>query len=192
MVRWVHPSVADWADADGYAPEQRLRTQAAVPLAGAAALGGFVSGFFGWPTGLLHLLALYHLVERVFPWLSLRAERARLEGPNGLLRITLTPELVVIERRFDEAAPEPTASSYRWEELLGYYPSPHALVLCVADSGRLLLPRAQFSDVEWGLLEDLLRHRLGLPRPASSRALLRPLGVSLVVLVLWAFWQAQF
>lgn len=191
IVRWVHPSLSDWADAESFAPERRLATRLALPLAGACALGGFVTGFFGWPTGLLHLLALYHVVERVFPRLSLHERRVELEGPRQLVRVSVTPEAIVIDRGFHGGAPEPTTSIHRWEELSGYYPSPRALVVLLGASDPLLLPRAAFSEVEFGLLTALFQHKLGPARPARVRGLFRPLVVSVVLLVAWALWQAQ-
>lgn len=192
IVRWVHPSLRDWADVRSFAPERRLATRLALPFAGACVLGGFVSGFFGWPTGLLHLLGLYHVVERLLPWLSLRQEPGQLEGPSGLVRVTLTPEAIVIDRGFDGAEPAPTTTQFRWEELTGYYPSPHTLVVLIGASERLPLPRVAFSDLEWGLMLAVLEHKLGAPRPARLRGAVRPLAVSGVVLVLWALLQAQF
>lgn len=192
VVRWVHPSLRDWADAHSFAPERRLGTRLALPLAAACVLGGFVSGFFGWPTGLLHLLALYHVVERLLPWLSLREQRADLEGPGGLLRVTVSPEELVIDKGFGGGKHEPSTSWYRWQELTGYYPTPHALVVIVGGSELLLLPRVAFSEHEFALLAALLGHRLGPVRPARWRGVFRPLAVSAVVLVLWALWQAQF
>lgn len=192
IVRWVQPSLGNWADARAFAPERRLATQLALPFAGACVLGGFVSGFFGWPTGLLHLLGLYHVVERLLPWLSLRQQPGQLDGPSGLVRVTLTPEALVIDRGFDGAEPVPTTMQLRWEELLGYYRSPHALVVLISAAERLPLPRVAFSELEWGLVLDALEHKLGAPRPARLRGAVRPLAVSGVVLVLWALLQAQF
>lgn len=192
IVRWVHPSLRDWADARSFAPERRLATRLALPFAGACVLGGFVSGFFGWPTGLLHLLALYHVVVRLLPWLALRERRVDLEGPGGLVRVTISPEELVVDRGFSGGLPEPITSRYRWEELLGYYPSPHAFVVLVRGADPLLLPRAAFSEFELGLLTALLGHKLGPARPAQWRGVVQPLVVSALVLVLWAFWQAQF
>jgi len=192
IVRWVHPSLADWADARSFAPERRLGTRLALPFAGACVVGGFVSGFFGWPTGLLHLLGLYHVVERLLPWLSLRQRPFELEGPSGLVRVTLTPEVLVIDRGFDGAELVPTTTQLRWEELRGYYPSPRTLVLLIGEAERLLLPRVALSEFEWGLVLAELEHKLGAPRPARLRGAVRPLAVSGVVLVLWALLQAQF
>jgi len=192
VIRWVHPSLRDWADAQSFAPERRLATQLAIPCAAACVLGGFVSGFFGWPTGLLHLLGLYHVVERLLPWLSLRERRADLEGPGELVRVTLSPEELVIDRGFGGGYREPSTSRHGWHELAGYYKSPHALVVIVAESELLLLPRVAFSEHEFGLVAALLGHKLGPIRPAHWRGVLRPLGVSAVVLALWALWHAQF
>lgn len=192
VVRWVHPSLRDWADARSFAPERRLATRLALPFAGACVLGGFVSGFFGWPTGLLHLLGLYHVVVRLLPWLVLREQRVDLEGPRGLVRITVSPEEVVVDRGFGGGLREPSTSRYRWEELAGHYPSPRAWVVLVRDAEPLLLPRAAFTEHEFGLLAALIRHKLGSARPAQLRGAVQPLVVSALVLLLWALWQAQF
>ena len=192
IVRWIHPTLRDWADARAFAPERKLATQLALPLAGACVLGGFVSGFFGWPTGLLHLLGLYHLVERLFPWLSLREQRAKLEGPDGLVRVTVSPEELIVDRGFGGGQLEPSTSRYRWQDLAGFYPSPHALVLVISRSELLLLPRAAFSHPEIEILAAMLRGQLGAPRPARLRGLVRPLIVTTLVLALWALTQAQF
>lgn len=192
IVRWVHPLLCDWADARSFAPERRFATRLALPFAGACVLGGFVSGFFGWPTGLLHLLGLYHLVVRLLPWLVLRDQRADLEGPRGLVRITVSPEELVVDRGFGGGLPEPSTSRYRWDQLSGHYPTPNAWVVLVRDSELLLLPRAAFTQHEFGLLAELLRNKLGPPRPAELRGAVQPLVVSAAVLVLWLLWQAQF
>ena len=192
IVRWIHPTLRDWAEAHSFAPEQRLGTHLALPLAGACMLGGFVSGYFGWSTGLLHLLALYLVVERVFPWLRLRRQSAELEGSAAVRRVTLMPEGIVIVRGFDGAEPLPTTSSHRWDELAGYTPCPQALVLLLRDHDPLILPRTAFSEREFGVLAALVRSKLGPPRPARFRGALRPLLVSFAVLVPWALWQAQF
>jgi hypothetical protein len=192
IVRWIHPTLGDWAEAHSFAPEHRLGTRLALPLAGACMLGGFVSGYFGWSTAFLHLLGLYLVVERVFPWLRLRGQSAELEGSAALRRVTLTPEGVVIDRGFDGAQPLPTTSSHRWDELAGYTPCPHALVLLVRDHGPLVLPQQAFSELEFGALAALVRSKLGPPRAAHFRGALRPLLVSCAVLVPWALWQAQF
>lgn len=192
IVRWVHPSLRDWADARSFAPERRLGTRLALPFAGACVLGGFVSGFYGWPAGLLHLLGLYHVVERLFPWLSLREQRRDLEGPAGLLRVTLTPEELLVDRGFGGGVREPTTSRHRWEELTGYYASPRALCVVFGEAEVLLLPRAAFSELEFGLVVAVLGQRLGPARSARLRGVVRPLAVSTLVLVLWAFTQAQF
>lgn len=192
IVRWIQPTLRDWAEAHNFAPEHRLGTHLALPLAGACMLGGFVSGYFGWSTGLLHLLCLYLVVERVFPWLRLRTRSAELEGPAAVKRVTLTPEGIVIDHGFDGAVPLPTTSSYRWDELAGYTPCPQALVLLVREHEPLILPRTAFSQLEFGVLGVIVRSKLGPPRPARLRGALRPLLVSGAVLVLWALWQAQF
>ncbi len=192
VVRWVHPSLRDWADARSFAPERRLGTRLAVPCAAACVLGGFVSGFFGWPTGLLHLLGLYHVVERLLPWLSLREQRADLEGPGGLVRVSVSPEELVVDRGFCGGYREPSTSRHRWQELRAYYPTPEALVVIVTESELLILPRVAFTEHEFGLVTALLGHELGPVRPARWGGALRPIAVSAVVLVLWALWQAQF
>lgn len=192
VVRWVHPSLGDWAEARSFAPERRLGTRLAVPVASACVLGGFVSGFFGWPTGLLHLLALYHLVERLLPWLLLREQRAELEGPAGLVRVTISPEELVVDRGFGGGYREPSTSRHRWRELAGYYTCPRALVLMVTSADTLLLPRVAFSEQELGLTTTVLRQELGPGRPARWRGALRPLVVSSLMLAAWALWQAQF
>lgn len=192
IVRWIHPTLRDWAEAHSFAPEHRLGTRLVLPLAGACMLGGFVSGYFGWSTGLLHLLCLYLVVERLFPWLRLRRQSAELEGSAAVRRVTLTPEGVLIDRWFDGAEPMPTTSSHRWDELAGYTPCPQALVLLMRERDPLILPRTAFSELEFGVLAALVRSKLGPPRPARLRGALRPLLVSCAVLVLWALWQAQF
>jgi hypothetical protein len=192
IVRWIHPTLRDWAEAHSFAPEHRLGTRLVLPLAGACMFGGFVSGYFGWSTGLLHLLCLYLVIERVFPWLRLRRRSAELEGSAAVQRVTITPEGVVIDRGFDGAVPLPTTSSHRWDELAGYTPCPQALVLLLREHAPLILPRTAFSELEFGVLGVLVRGKLGPPRPARLRGALRPLLVSASVLVAWALWQAQF
>lgn len=190
MVRLCHPNSSDWVAAESYAPARRWVTLFAVPVALGLILGGFVAGFFGWSTGLLHLAALYLFVERLVPWLKALEPGGR--PPETTRRITVTPETLTVETVFSAALDEadPT-TSYAWAELGGYYTYPQGLVIELPARQSLVLSRTWFSPEEFWMLESLVKHHLS-PTPPRFAGALRPLLVSVALVGLWVVVAAQF
>lgn len=190
MVRLCLPVQRDWVAAESHAPPRRWVTRLAVPVAVVLILGGFVGGFFGWSTGLLHLTALYLLVERLLPWLKALEPGGR---PAEITRrITLTPETLTLDTVFAPGieAAVPTAR-FAWGELRGYYSYPLGLVLELPTGESFILSRNWFSPEEFWVIEALVRHHLHVV-PARLGGALRPLLVSSALVVLWVAVAAQF
>ena len=184
MVRVFQPGRLELAQARAFAPEMRLVARCAAPVAALCVLAALVTGYFGWPTGLLHLAALYLVAERMRPWLLAQNEGAAGHG-DRVLRVSLDAEhLVVHEQPGSLSHGSDNFGSYRWEELQGYYECPDCLVLLLPDGRRIIVPAQLFFPEQLQALKSVLA---GKARPARVRwlCLLRAPLIALALIVAW-------
>ena len=194
MVRVIQHGQRELTQARTYAPDMRLLTRCAVPLATLCVVAAFVTGYFGWSTGLLHLAALYLVAERMRPWLVAKNESAKNESAEHdsaeheaqpVARVSLDAERVIVHQdpgrpSFDGEA----VVSYRWEELQGYYVCPQCLVLLFPDGGRTILPAELFFPNQLQALEAVLESKARRVRVRWLAALRAPL-IALALIAAW-------
>lgn len=189
MVRLFHLSAHDVSHALSHAPEARLIALFAIPVAVISVLTGFVAGYFGWSTGLLHLLAVYLVLERLAPHVQAIGFAPSVCGPENTRRISLTPSEVTID-----AQPGTTMSQHdrthnvHWHALSGYYSCPGGLVLLMPDRHWEFLPRVWFSAYEYQCLVEVVQSQAPRYRRARLK-IFRPLLVTAVVLAVWLMWE---
>jgi hypothetical protein len=184
MVRVFQPGHLELAQARSYAPEIRLLTRCAAPTAALCVVVAFVTGYFGWSTGLLHLAALYLVAERMRPWLLAKNESVADEA-DRVVRVSLDAEHVTVHQQPGSLGCESEDSgSYRWEELRGHYECPHCLVLLLPDGRRTILPARLFLPEQLEALRALLVGKAPRARVRWVSALRAPV-IALALIVAW-------
>ena len=188
VVRLFQLTAADVVRASGYAPGALLIRRVAAPLAFACITSGFVTGYYGWSTGLLHLCALYLIAERLRLRLKAQEVAAAMGGPVNPRRVSINAEQIVLDEPTVGFPVQHRSTVRRWSEWSSYYTSPDCVVLVGPHGEPSFLPRVWFSVQEYSMLLGQLASRVPRARIVWW-GVLRPIVVVMVLLLSWLAWS---
>lgn len=167
------------------APELRGMLWVAVPVAALSVMTGFVAGYFGLHTGLLHLFGLYVLCETW--WLVARLGQGVSRLQDVTQRVTLTSEQVRLELAGGAIdAPSHQTLCFRWELLAGYYRGAGCFVLFDPKRQPLVIPTILFSPEQIDAISERLYRSMPRGRHGSW---VRIAMVAALLLGGWLVWE---